>query len=655
MHRRKQNKKALIRWMISLLICIMLPFAIFTVCTNNNNNKMSVSAAEIPARALDPSVDKVIRSVRNYMLSVDKNPDYSSIWNVIGMSRSSPNAPEEYRKLFYDNTIQYMINNNWDLDTARSSDYAKLILAMTVIGKDARQIDGHNLFDYLDDFDYVKRQGFNGPVWALIAVNSHPEYTFENSTGAQNPTTVETILDYILSREKKVGGWTLYGDVPDTDITAMTIQSLAPFYGKEGRENVTAAVDRALSWLSDSQMTSGGYGTLSNAGVLETSESVSQVIVALSALGIDPADDSRFIKNSAWPVSRLFEYYLPIGGFMHVEKGGANNGGGAAGLLDGMATEQGMYATVAYQRMLEGKTALYDMSDIEIVPGEEVEPSKPDATTEKQEDTTRSSSATTQTKKSKKKVKAVYLDYKRISLQKGKTRTLRVTVSPSNASNKKVKWTSSNPKVATVTQKGKVKGIKAGNATITVTARDGSKKKTTCKVIVYSLNSGNKKTSSGNTGNSSSGNWYNRQTTSGQTNSSGTGNAYYTTGGSGQTSGQTSNSGNTSTDNASTATTEASAWNFDGDTYVADSSGSSSDAEEEFSEDEEEDPHEEESEEEDFSEDEEGEEDDTSDLPTWLSVLLGLVSSGGIAGALRVPWPGLKDKLWILLLSRRRR
>ena len=453
------------------------------------------------------------------------------------------------------------------------------------------------------------------------------------------------------------------GSNPDTDITGMTIQALAPYYGK--RDDVTEAVDKALEWLSTAQNEHGGYSTLNGDGSVETSESDDQVIVALSSIGLDCQTDQRFIKSEgSWVISRLFEYYSPVdsnkGGFMHVFAGAENHGGGAAGTIDGMATEQGMYAVVSYHRFLEGQNSIYDMSDIDISSGEPVEPSKPDVTTEKQEDTTKSSPATTQTKKSntKKKVKALYLDYKQISLQRGKTRSLKVTVSPSDASNKKVKWTSSNRKVATVTQKGKVKGIKAGNAIITVTARDGSKKKASCKVIVYSLNSGNKKTTSGNSGNtgsSSSGNWYNRQTTSGQDNSSGTSNSYYNTGSSGQTSGQTSDPGNTSTNDTSTATTEAGAWNFDGETYVADSSGDGTDAEEELSEDEEEDLDEGESEEEDFSEDEEEEEEDTSNLPTWLSVLLGLVSSGGIAGALRVPWLGLKDKLWILLLSRKRR
>ena len=49
--------------------------------------------------------------------------------------------------------------------------------------------------------------------------------------------------------------------------------------------------------------------------------------------------------------------------------GAGNNGGAAAGTLDGMATEQGYYALVAYQRLKDGKTGLYDMSDVSISKG----------------------------------------------------------------------------------------------------------------------------------------------------------------------------------------------------------------------------------------------------------------------------------------------
>lgn len=69
-------------------------------------------------------------------------------------------------------------------------------------------------------------------------------------------------------------------------------------------------------------------------------------------------------------------------------------------------------------------------------------------------------------------------------VEAGKRIVLTAKITPSNATNKKVTYKSSNTKVATVDSKGVVKGLKAGTATITVTAQDGSKKKATKKITV---------------------------------------------------------------------------------------------------------------------------------------------------------------------------
>ncbi|MGN0395997.1 MAG: Ig-like domain-containing protein, partial [Coprococcus sp.] len=66
----------------------------------------------------------------------------------------------------------------------------------------------------------------------------------------------------------------------------------------------------------------------------------------------------------------------------------------------------------------------------------------------------------------------------------GKTTKLKATVTPKNASNKKVVWSTSNKKIATVSSSGIVKGIKAGKATITATASDGSGKKAKFNIYV---------------------------------------------------------------------------------------------------------------------------------------------------------------------------
>ena len=83
------------------------------------------------------------------------------------------------------------------------------------------------------------------------------------------------------------------------------------------------------------------------------------------------------------------------------------------------------------------------------------------------------------------KVSRVSLNKSDLALtSKGQSYQLSATVSPSNASNKSVKWTSSNPKVATVSSSGKVTAVANGNTTITATAADGSGKKDICAVTV---------------------------------------------------------------------------------------------------------------------------------------------------------------------------
>ena len=83
------------------------------------------------------------------------------------------------------------------------------------------------------------------------------------------------------------------------------------------------------------------------------------------------------------------------------------------------------------------------------------------------------------------KVSRVSLNKNDLALtSKGQSYQLSASVAPSNASNKSVKWTSGNPKVATVSSSGKVTAVANGNTTITATAADGSGKKDICAVTV---------------------------------------------------------------------------------------------------------------------------------------------------------------------------
>lgn len=266
-------------------------------------------------------------------------------WMVIGLARSGRTVPDGY----YENVVKY-VQENCDaderLDENRATDNARVILALTAIGKDVTNVGGHNLLAGLDEMSYVTYQGINGPIWTLIALDSH-DYV------PQGDVTREKLIDAILGAQLPDGGWDMMGKAADTDITAMAIQALAPYY--DTNDAVKAAVDKALDALSAMQ---NDDGTFSTAFSGKTSESTAQVIVALTALGINPATDSRFIKNGLNAVDGLCSFYVDGGGFRHI----------ASGDLDGMATEQSYYALAAYYRLLAGQTSLYDMSDVTITP-----------------------------------------------------------------------------------------------------------------------------------------------------------------------------------------------------------------------------------------------------------------------------------------------
>lgn len=510
---------------------------------------------EAEAEVLSPDIDTVLSKVRSYILSKDTKPDYSSIWNVIGLKRSGLYVPESYINLFYSNVIAYCESKDWQITRAKYSDYSKLILALTAIGVDARDVMGHNLLAYLSDYENVSRQGNNGTIWALIALKSNPAYEIPEDPSAKQQNSEELMVQKIVEMQCADGGWTLMGDTGDSDMTGMAMQALASYYNKDGYEYVTAAIDKGLAWIEKNQLSSGGFGTMDT----ETSESVAQIITALCGVGIDCGEDVRFIKNGKWPMTGLFQYYMPEGGFMHVAAGAGNNGGGAGGIIDGMATEQGLYATVAYRRFLDGETFLYDMSDVAISAGTKpvVSPTI-DTGSNSGGNSSSTTARKTETKPAASKVKVIKvgLNYSTIYLTKGKSKTLKATVSPSNATNKSVKWSSSNKKIAAVNAKGKVTG-----------------KKAVCKVVVTAPETTDKKTTIASTAATSQ----TRQITTPAASSTGSSRTSVPAT-SGTTKKLSSGSGETTTAKKKNTAAEATTggWSFSGDNYVPETNSAES-------------------------------------------------------------------------------
>lgn len=284
------------------------------------------------------------RKTHSDMLDTVKTDEltFGSEWLVIALARSGRDVPDSY----YDSVVKAVQSAKGQLSDKKSTEYARTILALTAIGKDPTDVGGYDLLARLADMDDVTYQGINGAIFALLALDSG-KYDVPAAAEGGTQVTRDGLVAYILAQQLSDGGWALSGTSADPDVTAMALQALAPY--RIGDETVDAAVDKGVQLLSDMQLSDGGY---SSWGTLN-SESCAQVLIALATLGIDPASDSRFVKNGLTVLDALLAYAVS-GGFRHTADGEA----------DAIATEQALCALTAYARLLDGKTALYDMTDV---------------------------------------------------------------------------------------------------------------------------------------------------------------------------------------------------------------------------------------------------------------------------------------------------
>ena len=181
-----------------------------------------------------------------------------------------------------------------------------------------------------------------------------------NNGAPSEKYTALGIAEELVSKQFDDGGWALSGQYSDVDVTAMTVQALAPHI--ENSEAIAEAVDRAISFLSQKQLEDGGfqsYGT-------KNAESAAQVIITLTSLGVDPENDERFIKNGNSPFDGMMKFRLEDGSFCHEEGKDSN----------GMATYQAFMAISSIIRFYRGQGPLYVIDCPAIY--EEETPSEPD-------------------------------------------------------------------------------------------------------------------------------------------------------------------------------------------------------------------------------------------------------------------------------------
>lgn len=350
------TSKRLLSLLLALITALSLCVPVFATGGTGNGGGTTGETTTSVSTIVDATLSSTLAQEKAALTS----PDFGSEWGILGLARSGYlEKGSKYFNDYYTRVAAYASKATKNaqelgapagaLHLVKCTENSRLIIALSALGRDARSVGECDLTAPYEKFSWIEGQGLNSVVFALIALDTV-------GYGTKDTTIRQQCISYILGRQLSDGGWNYQEDAAtsDPDMTAMSLQALANY---REQEKVQAAVSAAVGRLSAMQNSDGSYTSYEAVN----SESISQVIVACAALGIDPHTDSRFVKNGKSAVGALLTFYnTEKRAFHHTMKDKDGNPTD----VDGMATEQAAYAMTAYQRLMNGKTSLYDMRDV---------------------------------------------------------------------------------------------------------------------------------------------------------------------------------------------------------------------------------------------------------------------------------------------------
>lgn len=282
---------------------------------------------------------------------------------VTDLARSGFPVAKNYYTNYYNNVVSKLKSGNGKLFSGErevsAGIYGKVILAITAIGKDATNVDGHNLVETMlekllsdkDSNSYSATSNYN-VLYALDSANYQLPTDQKFASVAREQLVSDLVKDQFTDKDS-VGSYGKSWQWPGVDGTAMVATALSKYKQTDG---VTPSVEKALTYLASQLDNNAGYMSTYAGG--DSPESISQVILALTSLNIDPKADTRFIKNNNWAISNLLTSYdKTTGGFKISPK---------AKISNDLSTDQSNRALQAYDRYLKQDNSFYNMTDAKV-------------------------------------------------------------------------------------------------------------------------------------------------------------------------------------------------------------------------------------------------------------------------------------------------
>lgn len=374
------NKKNLNKSIILIFILVIINFCFISkkvYATDSINNYNSIELRTTIEKIIDwekskCKVDSFDNLFQNMFIKGAATSE--SDWVAFSIGRLGYIDDYESYKSAIRESVVKRYKEEKKLDSNKATEWHRTSLAMLALGGDPTKIiddTDNSTINLICDGTYdrgktkpLNAQGINGLTWGLIAVDAMRYSIPEGASDNRN-----SIIEKIISEQLKDGGFALGDGKADTDITAMTIYALAPYYNSEEeyeyegkysgeavKKTVRQVIDEALSCLSQKQLETGSFNSWGN----ENLESTAQVLVALCSLGIDPYNDERFIKNDKTVVDGILKFQMEDGGFAHILEGPT---GGISKESNSMASEQALYALTSLYRYKEDFRFLYDFRE----------------------------------------------------------------------------------------------------------------------------------------------------------------------------------------------------------------------------------------------------------------------------------------------------
>ena len=269
---------------------------------------------------------------------------YKDEWNIFSILRSGATIEQGKLDKYYESVVKQL---NTSSKNMRVTDLARVALALEAMGKNPTDVGGFNVLEAIYNHKDMMTDSSNCPIFGLLALDGRNYEIPKNAKWSR-----KDLVEQILKFQKASGGFglSLDNDTTGIDMTGMALQALAPYYDNSAYPEVKPAVDKALKHFKDNITINAGFLDMGS----ENSCTTAQVLTAVSALNINPTvKENGFVQNGNNMISNLHTYKKDAGFAWQATMQGQE-----------MATQQVTYALVAYQRMAEGQTRLYDFTDV---------------------------------------------------------------------------------------------------------------------------------------------------------------------------------------------------------------------------------------------------------------------------------------------------